>query len=82
MITTQNLKKDGSGVVVFSERVRIGYINKGKDNIWLWELILLSEQFKGYPRGISDTKEDALNGLSDMFVKWCKAAGLEQSKGK
>jgi len=76
MITTQKLNNAG-GLAVFSNRVRIGYIVKGDDDVWLWELILLSEQFKGHPRGINTSKDDALAALSDMFGKWCKAAGLK-----
>ena len=76
MITTQKLNNAGA-IVVFSNRVRIGYINKGDDDVWLWELILLSEQFKGHPRGLAQSKEEALQQLTDIFAKWCKAAGLK-----
>lgn len=76
MITTKKLNNTGA-VVVFSNRVRIGYIVKGDDDVWLWELILLSEQFKGHPRGLAASKDNALAVLSDMFGKWCKAAGLK-----
>ena len=77
-LTTQPIDK--KTLAVYSNRARIGYIIKSDDGLWLWELVLLSGQFRGHPRGAAPTKEVALVDLTKMFGNWCRAAGVEEKK--
>jgi len=65
----------------YSNRARIGYIKQSGDE-WFWELSLLSEQFKGYPRGFSASRDGAQADVTRMFAAWCRAAGLTQPTGE
>lgn len=67
----------GALTTIWSNRVKIGYIHNTAGG-WYWELLLVSEQFKGYPRGAATTMQEAVANAEKYFRLWCVAAGLKQ----
>lgn len=67
-----------SGVVAaYSCRAKVGYVVPSNGE-YLWELILVSEQLVGHPRGRSPTREAALDEIERMLGRWCDAAGIQR----
>lgn len=64
-------------VAVYHARAKIGYV-VGDGARWHWELIMISEQYAGHPRGVAESREAALEKLEKLFGQWCAAANLEK----
>jgi hypothetical protein len=76
--TGLNTKKEGRFHTVYSLRAKIGYYHApiSDSGLWFWELSLVSEQLRGYPRGHATTEQAALSAIEEFFLRWCAAAGL------
>lgn len=66
-----------SGIhAVYSRRAKIGYVTC-ESGVCNWELVLVSEQFRGHPRGQAESVDRALEELERMLSAWMLAAGME-----
>lgn len=80
-MSTLTTRTGPSGTIaVYHARAKIGYVVGDVCNStrWHWELIMISEQCAGHPRGVAESREAALARLEEMFNRWCEAAGLEK----
>lgn len=78
---TERATATGGVIAVYCARVKIGYLApamhyRGRENEWIWELILRSDQYQGHPRGWAESKEAALARLDELWRAWCRAADL------
>lgn len=74
---TLTTKTGTSGTTaVYHGKAKVGYI-AGDNGRYHWEVILVSEQMQGHPRGVRNTREEALAMIQRYFELWCTAAGLK-----
>jgi hypothetical protein len=67
-----------SGILaVYCGRAKVGYVAPGTRGDFIWELILVSEQLRGHPRGLAPTREAAIEKLDGLLRAWMQAAGVE-----
>ncbi len=79
MTSLTTTDRGGGLLAVYSGRARIGYVIPSTLRAcWIWELNLVSEQIKGFPRGFANDREAALQKIEETFERWFAAAGLER----
>ena len=72
----------GDAIAVYCGRAKIGYIAPAcRRPDYIWELILVSEQMGGHPRGYATSREAALTAMEETLEHWMRAAGMEFSDG-
>ena len=70
--------RGGGLLAVYAGRARIGYAMPSTlRGYWIWEVNLMSEQTRGFPRGYANDRESALARIDETFRRWYEAAGLE-----
>lgn len=81
MTTLTTTDRGGGLLAVYAGRARIGYaIPSAVRDCWIWEVNLMSEQSRGFPRGFALDRETALEKIEETFGRWCEAAGLERRR--
>lgn len=65
-------------LAVYSARARVGYLMPRADGDWLWEVNLASEQWRGHPRGVASSREEALARCEEILAQWARVAGFVQ----
>lgn len=62
-------------LAVYLGQAKVGYVVASLPD-WHWEVILVSERYRGHPRGKESSKEVALRRVEEVVTNWMRAAGV------
>lgn len=79
MTSLTTTSRGGGLEAVYSGRARVGYIMPSTlKGCWIWEVGLVSEQIRGFPRGFARDRDAAIARCDEVFLRWCEAAGVRR----